>query len=258
MGDSNILILKDLRFGYNDEVVVLNSLSMQILTSSVTAILGPNGTGKTTLLNTILGLLKPQSGEILLKNIPVSRYSQKQLSQMISLVPQMEQVAFNFSVLEYVLLGRTPYMSMFNMPSKNDYRVSNQVLEMLNITHLRNRPVPELSGGEKQLIMLARALAQEPKILLLDEPTAHLDLGNTAVILNILKELAKKDVTILFTTHDPQAAIYCARNVVLLVHGQILASGIIDDILNSEMLSRTYGTEILVDEVQNRKVVLLP
>ena len=238
MHDANILVLKDLRFGYNEEVVVLNSLSMQIAASSVTAILGPNGTGKTTLLNTILGLLKPQSGEILLKNIPVSKYSQKQLSQMISFVPQMEQVAFNFSVLEYVMLGRTPYMSIFNMPSKNDYRVSNQVLEMLNITHLRNRPVPELSGGEKQLIMLARALAQEPGILLLDEPTAHLDLGNTAVILNILKDLAKKDVTILFTTHDPQAAIYCAKNVVLLVQGQILSAGTIDKILNSEMLSR--------------------
>ncbi len=258
MHDANILVLKDLRFGYNEEVVVLNSLSMQIAASSVTAILGPNGTGKTTLLNTILGLLKPQSGEILLKNIPVSKYSQKQLSQMISFVPQMEQVAFNFSVLEYVMLGRTPYMSMFNMPSKNDYRVSNQVLEMLNITHLRNRPVPELSGGEKQLIMLARALAQEPGILLLDEPTAHLDLGNTAVILNILKDLAKKDVTILFTTHDPQAAIYCAKNVVLLVQGQILSAGTIDKILNSEMLSRTYGTDILVEEVRNRKVVLLP
>jgi iron complex transport system ATP-binding protein len=230
---------------------------MEIEATSITAILGPNGAGKTTLLNTILGLLKPQAGNIYFNGLPIAQYTRRQLSKMIGLVPQSESIPFNFSVYEYILLGRTPYMGIFNMPSKEDFRFTNQVLESLNLWALKDRPLPELSGGERQLVLLARALAQQPKVLLLDEPTSHLDLSNTGKILRILKELINHDVTVLFTTHDPQVAIYSADEVVLMLRGQVLVAGKVNDIMTAKNLSQTYGTEVLVEEINHRKVVLL-
>ena len=256
--NDTILSMRDLVFGYDEKRTVLNSLSMQVEAHSITAILGPNGTGKTTLLNTILGLFEPQAGEIRLNGQPITHYSRRELSKLISLVPQFEYIPFNFTVFEYILFGRTPHMGVFKMPSKEDRRIANHVLESLHITELKYRPVPELSGGERQMVLLARALAQEPRVLQLDEPTSHLDLSNTGAILHILKELVKKDVTVVFTTHDPQAAIYSATHLILMLQGQVLAAGAINDILTSEMLSKTYGTSILVEEVRDRKVVLLP
>lgn len=255
--NNTVLTLQDLRFGYDQNKTVLNSLSMQVEANSITAILGPNGAGKTTLLNTILGLLKPEAGEIYLNGLPISQYSRRQLSKMIGLVPQSEFIPFNFSVYEYILLGRTPYMGIFNMPSKKDFRVTNHVLERLNLMKLRDRPLSELSGGERQLALLARALAQQPRVLLLDEPTSHLDLGNTGIILRILKELVHQDVAVLFTTHDPQAAIYSADQVILMLSGQVLVAGTIEETMTKERLSQIYGTEILVEETDHRKVVLL-
>ncbi len=252
-----VLSMTDLKFGYTENRSVLNALSMQVQAGTITAILGPNGAGKTTLLHTILGLLKPQSGEILLKNVPIPHYSHRQLSQLIGLVPQTETISFNFSVFEYVLLGRTPHMGIFNMPSRQDFEVVDHVLEMLNLVELRNRPAPELSGGERQMVLLARALVQQPSVLLLDEPTSHLDLSNTGAILRILKDLVKNGVTVVFTTHDPQAAIYSADQLILMQKGKVLAAGALDEIMTSEKLTQTYGTRVLVEEVKNRKVVLL-
>jgi iron complex transport system ATP-binding protein len=252
-----VLSMTDLKFGYTENRSVLNALSMQVEAGTITAILGPNGAGKTTLLHTILGLLKPQSGEIFLNDTTIESFSHRQLSKLIGLVPQAETIPFNFSVFEYVLLGRTPHMGIFNMPSKQDFRLVNQVLETLNLMPLKNRPMPELSGGERQMALVARALVQQPSVLLLDEPTSHLDLSNTGAILRVLKDLVKNGVTVVFTTHDPQAAIYSADHLILMQQGRVLAAGALDEIMTSEKLSQTYGTKVLVEEVNNRKVVLL-
>lgn len=253
-----VLSIQGVKFAYQENKTVLDYFSMEIECGSITAILGPNGTGKTTLLNTILGLIKPQQGEIYLNGRSIELFSRRQLSKIIGLVPQSEYIPFNFSVYEYVLLGRTPHMGIFNMPSKEDRLITNQVLESLNLIALKHRPVPDLSGGERQMVLLARALAQEPKILLLDEPTSHLDLSNTGAILKILKKLARENVTVIFTTHDPQAVSYTANQLVLMLHGKVLAAGQTTHVLTSEMLSQTYGTTVLVEEIKDRKVVLLP
>ena len=257
MSDVPDLVLQDVRFGYTEETAVLDSLSLQIAPARITAILGPNGAGKTTLLNTILGYLKPQTGQVLLDGKNISQYPKRQLSQIIGLVPQAEHFPFNFTAFEYILLGRTPYMGIFNMPSEMDYQAAEEIVNLLKISHLKNRPVEELSGGEQQLVLLARALAQEPKILLLDEPTTHLDLGNTVTILNALKALAQQNVTVVFTTHDPQAAVFCADQLVLMKKGHVLSAGSLEEIMTSGSLTQLYGVGIRVEKVQAHRVVFL-
>ncbi len=258
MNDVPELALRDVKFGYDEGTAVLDSLSLNVEPASITAILGPNGAGKTTLLNTILGYLQPQAGEVLLNGLNISQYSKRQLSQIIGLVPQAEHIPFNFTALEYILLGRTPYLGIFSMPKEKDYEVSENIIDLLKISHIKNRLLAELSGGEQQLVLLARALAQEPKILLLDEPTTHLDLGNTVVILNALKDLARQEVTVVFTTHDPQAAIFCANHLVLMKEGRVLSTGKLETILTSEKLTQLYGVDLQVEMIKNHHVVLLP
>jgi len=258
MNRETIISLRDLRFGYEAHKTVLNGLSLDIPTGTVTSILGPNGTGKTTLLNTILGLYKPQGGEIIINGHSLSSYSRRDLSRIIGLVPQSEEVPFNYSVLEFVMLGRTPHMGLLSMPSEKDYSMALNTLSLLGISELEARSVQDLSGGEHQMVLLARALAQDPKVLLLDEPTSHLDLSNTGNILNILKELSRsRCVSVIFTTHDPDAAILSASQLVLMQFGKVLDAGPLESVLTSEKLTQTYGTPVEVSSVNGRLVALL-
>ena len=247
MNAPNILSLSDLRFGYDKKLpTVLQGLSLDIPPGSITAILGPNGAGKTTLLRIILGLLAPQAGKISIDGKPQSSYSRQQMSRLIGLVPQSEYIPFDFSVLEFVLLGRAPYLSPLEMPGEADRQVALEALRSIGLEHLQDRPAPSLSGGERQLAMVARALAQKPRILLLDEPTSHLDLSNRDRILNVLRALANDGVTIVFTTHDPNLAAAMAEYVVLMRQGALLAAGALATTLTAEHLSATYGIPVQV------------
>ncbi|MDO9121829.1 MAG: ABC transporter ATP-binding protein, partial [Anaerolineaceae bacterium] len=155
-----ILTITDLEFSYEaNQKNVLNAVSFEIQPGTITAILGPNGAGKTTLIHLLLGLRKPLSGSILLKNKPIGQYSRKELSQWIGLVPQSEYVPFEYSVLEYVLLGRAPYLNPLDLPGPFDVQIAREALIQVGIEHLEKRPIPELSGGELQLVLIARALA---------------------------------------------------------------------------------------------------
>ena len=257
MTTNSIISISGLRFSYGaPDPTVLENLSLEIPAGSITTVLGPNGTGKTTLLHLILGMLSPQAGSIQIDGRLQSKEARRHMSRLISLVPQGEYVAFDFSLLEYVLLGRAPYLGTLQLPSESDYEIALDALRSTGLLELRHRPVPNLSGGERQLAMVARALAQQTSILLLDEPTSHLDLGNKWRVLNLLCDLSRKGVTIVLTTHDPNIASAIADHVVFVRDGNVLASGAKTDVFTSENLTRTYGLCVEVLEVRGKPMVL--
>lgn len=249
--------IRDLDFTYaNDGPALMEGLSLGIPKGAVTAVLGPNGSGKTTLLHLMVGILMPRAGRIILKGRPMEAYSPRELRQLIGLVPQEESVPFDLSVLEYVLLGRAPHLGLLQLPGEEDRRIAFEALESAGVADLRYRSVPSLSGGEGQLAAIARALAQETDILLLDEPTSHLDIANTRKVLEVLERLGKSGKTVLFTTHDPNAAATVGGFAVLLQGGRILSAGALREVFTPKILSRTYGVHIEVVEVHGRPVVL--
>jgi len=253
-----VLSVHGVWFSYpNGRGDVLQGISFEVYPGTVQAILGPNGAGKSTLLHLLLGLHVPRRGEIRVDGQPLHAYSRASLSRRIALVPQREHIPFDYQVLEYVLLGRTPHLSLLQMPSPSDVEAAWRALERLGITDLAYRRVSALSGGEHQMVLIARAVAQETPILLLDEPTAHLDLGNRQRILALLRGLADQGATIILTTHEPEAALVIADHCLLMRAGRILHQGAPADLFTSEKLSQTYATPLRVLAVDGTKVVLM-
>lgn len=253
-----MIVLKGVDFRYRDtQPWVLQDLSLQVPEGAITAVLGPNGTGKTTLLLIMLGLLRPARGLIQINGAPPDEFSRRELSQLIGLVPQFESLPFNFTIREYVLLGRSPYLKPFQVPGPDDLQVAEDALREAGIVHLQDKPVTELSGGERQLSHLARALAQQTPVLLLDEPTAHLDLENQSRILSLLKKLSSGGSTIVFTTHDPNAALYAADRFVLLNQGRVYAEGEAAEVITRGNLSALYNTPVRVERTRGQLVVLM-
>jgi iron complex transport system ATP-binding protein len=251
------LSLRGVRFAYaSDGPEVLRDLSLDVPAGSITALLGPNGSGKTTLLWLMLGLLEPGAGTIHVAGRPREHYSRRDLSRQVGLVPQDEPVAFDLSVLEFVLLGRAPYLGLLELPSEADRGLARDALATIGLAALAHRAVPSLSGGERQLATIARALVQQSQILLSDEPTAHLDLANTRRVLAVMRELGREGRTLVFTTHDPNLAAAIADHVVLLRDGRILAAAPTAAAMTAESLSATYGVAVEIVEVRGRPLVI--
>ncbi len=252
-----ILRFSEVSFSYPQEQrLVLPGFSLDIPEGSITAVLGPNGAGKTTMLYLALGWLKPQAGSVQLNERYLKDYSRRELGQWIGLVPQTEHIAFDFSLVEYVLLGRAPYLNALEMPGEEDLRIAMQALDRVGLGNLKQRSVLNLSGGERQLLLTARALAQQPHILLMDEPSSHLDLGNKVRLMNLIRELSEQKVSILLTTHEPELASAIATHLVLMRDGKIQDTGLIKDVMTSAKLSDLYGVPINVRDFDGRKVVL--
>jgi len=245
-------------FGYHRALpLVLKDFSFALEESTISAVLGANGAGKTTLLHLMIGLHKPYDGSIHINNRPIHEYTHAELSRMISLVPQREHVPFDYRVLDYILLGRTPHLGFLNMPSHKDLHIAQEALERLGLKDIQYRRVNTLSGGEHQLVLIGRSLAQSPKILLLDEPTSHLDLNNKKRVLKILRNLSTQGITILFTTHDPETASVVADNLILMKDGQVLKQGSLNEVFTATNLSKTYNTTLGVTKLQGQNIVLL-
>jgi iron complex transport system ATP-binding protein len=254
---SSLLSFRQVRFGYNRITPpVLDGLDLSLKEGHITAILGPNGAGKTTLLFLALGWLKPWAGEINLLGKTIESYSRRALGQQIALIPQSEHIPFEYTVLEYVLLGRAPYLPSLGMPSQADEMIAYDALEKVGAANLFDHSMLGISGGERQLVLVARALVQEPRLLLLDEPTSHLDLSNKYRVVQILRGLQECGTTILMTTHEPDLALAVSDEAILMEKGRVLISGPTTEVATSENLSKIYRVPVKIIPVEGKKQVL--
>jgi iron complex transport system ATP-binding protein len=233
----------NLTIGYHDRVVG-RGLSVALAQGEVLALLGPNGGGKTTLLKTLLGILSPQAGEVAIGGRALSAISIGERARLIAYVPQVHNPTFAFTVESVVLMGRTAHGNLFSAPSAHDRDVAARVLDQFGISHLAARAYTMISGGERQLVLLARALAQEPQFVVLDEPTASLDFGNQGKVMREIRALAASGHGVLFTTHDPNHALRAADRAYLLRAGERIAEGKVADVLTRAQLEALYGAPV--------------
>ena len=252
-----ILSGHNLTIGYSDRVVG-RGLDVALATGQVLALLGPNGGGKTTLLKTLLGLLAPRSGEVRLGDKTLASLTSRERARLIAYVPQSHVATFAFSVEAVVLMGRTAHDNLFSRPSSADRAIAVRVLEHFGIAHLRERPYTMISGGERQLVLLARALAQEPQFVVLDEPTASLDFGNQGKVLREIRALAASGHGVLFTTHDPNHAMRAADRAYLLRDGARVGEGATGLTLNKAQLEQLYGTSVETVHDSTGRTAFLP
>lgn len=231
--------------GYQNKVV-LSNISTVIEPGEITCLLGPNGVGKTTLFKTILGFIPSLSGQVLLNGQSIESYSSKAIAHLIAYVPQAHNTPFPYQVIDVVLFGRTAHLNVFGSPKKQDREIAFQNLELLGIAHLSHRPFSELSGGERQMVIIARALTQEASFIILDEPTSNLDYGNKVRIIQTIKKLKEKSIGILMATHSPNHAFMLGSKVILFERGFLYRSGYPEHTVTNENLERIYGVKVQI------------
>lgn len=241
-----LLKIAGLSFSYQSSRI-LNNVTFEVKGGEFLGVLGPNGSGKTTLLRCISNVLSPQVGTVLIDGRDTQELSKKEIARKIGVVPQTSNIEYEFTVSELVLMGRTPYIGRFKSESAHDFEVAEKAMKLTNIQHLAERAFHELSGGEKQRVMIARALAQEPKILLLDEPTIHLDIHCQFEILNLVKNLCEKErIVVISVFHDLNLASQYSDKLILLNKGKIVSMGLPDRVLTSENIRSIYQIETVV------------
>ncbi len=234
---------------------VVKNASFSVANGRIAVLLGPNGSGKTTLFKCIAGLWKPCGGAILLDGTDTARLPFRERALLLAMVPQDHTPPFPYTALEAVLMGRAPHVGMYATPTSGDMEKASAAMETIGVGHLADRPYTRVSGGERQLILIARALAQESPILLLDEPTSHLDFRNQHKVLSMVRRVAEeKGLTVLMTLHDPNLAAHFAHQVVLLKEGRVIGEGPPEQVLTTENLERLYGIGIGVMSGAKRRL----
>jgi len=257
---NNNLEAREISFSFTPGKPVLERVSFALAPGEILSVIGPNGSGKSTLIRVLSNVLKAGSGEIFVQERPLKNYSGKQLARKIAVIPQQSSIEFQYRVLEVVLMGRAPYLKRFQLEGGRDLEIARDALAQTDCLDLEDRRIDEISGGEKQRVILARALAQEPEILLADEPTTHLDLAHQIKFMSLLRELRdKKPLSILFTTHDLNLAGIFSDRILLLDQGRVAALGTPEQVLDPELVGRIYKLRLrLVPKVFERTPFLVP
>lgn len=254
------LAARALSFGYPGREVG-HGLDLDLAAAEVLCVLGPNGAGKTTLMRTLLGLIPALGGQVLESGRDLARLSRQAVARAVAYVPQASESPFDFTLLELAEMGRTAHLGAFAKPGRKDREIARSALERLGIGELAERPIGAVSGGERQLALIARALASEARLLVMDEPTAGLDFGNQSRVLEEIARLKAGGMSVLLCSHDPDHAFLIADRVLLLEGGRVLAQGVTVEILGDENLSRLYGVRVHVTEVDTpagRRRVCVP
>ena len=250
--------VKNLNFSYDDRQV-LYDINFSVKKGEFLSILGPNGVGKSTLFRCILGLLPGYSGDIVVDGIDRKKLSVREAARHIAYIPQSSRPVFNFSVFDIVLMGRTSTISSLRSPSRDDIEKCHQALEKFGISQLETRCFHNLSGGERQLVLIARAVAQDSPVLMLDEPTANLDFGNQIRVLQQIKKLSREGYTIIQTTHNPEKSYMFSDRILALQGGRVLKDGIPGEVLSRENMSALYGIDVdVLSLYKDRARVCIP
>ncbi len=252
-----MLRARHLSVGYGSRVVV-SDISLDVKAGEVLCLLGPNGAGKTTLFRTLLGLIAPLAGEIDLEGKPLLQYSARDRAARMAYVPQAHAGVFAYTVLDVVLMGRTARLGLFASPTAADELAAREALASIGIEWLAEEDYTRISGGERQLTLIARALAQGTRLLVLDEPTANLDFGNSARVLAHIGALAKRGYAIVLSTHEPDHALSIGTKVVIVHDGRIEATGTPEEIVTSERLSSLYDIKVAVERTESGGKVARP
>jgi iron complex transport system ATP-binding protein len=248
---------QDLSIGYRNHLVGSN-IALTLAPGEVLCLLGPNGAGKTTLFRTLLGLQRALGGTVLLDDRAIAAMRPVEIARHMAYVPQAHATEFSYTVLDVVLMGRTARLRPFASPGAADEKIARQKLAVLGIAELAEQDYTRISGGQRQLTLIARALAQEAPILVMDEPTASLDFGNQAMVLGRIRDLANEGYGIVLSTHDPDHALLVATRVAVIADGGLRAVGAPQDVVTAEMLSSIYRTTVIVEDTPSGRRVCVP
>lgn len=231
-------------YSYTKDRTILKDISFSFRSGEIVSILGPNGAGKTTLLNCLANLVPLDSGSVCLNGTDIRRMRPREVAKIIGFVPQIIVPSFDFSVLEYVVTGCAPHMGTLSRPKQEHYDIAMDAIRRMGIEELTHRSYSQISGGERQQVSIARALAQRPDFILMDEPTAHLDYGNQIKVLKTVRRLKEEGYGVILTTHNPDHALLLQDQVAILDRSGILTTGLSTDVLKEAELSRLYGTDL--------------
>lgn len=254
------LEVSGISFSYGSRKV-LSDVSLKAEDGEIIALLGRNGSGKTTLMRAMLGFLHPESGTIAIDGRDILAMDNRERARAIAYIPQQTETVYPYTVLEAVMMGAAPALSLFSRPGKKEEERAHYVLGILGIDNLAKRYINQISGGERQLVMIARAIAQDARILLLDEPTSSLDYSNQILVMERSDMLRKDGYALILSTHDPAQALTYATSVIALSGGRIIYSGSPDGLLDGKVLSALYGRDLAIREIESeggRRIVCIP
>lgn len=244
--EKTLLKIQDLTCGYGAQPV-LREVTFDLCTGDFVGVIGPNGCGKSTLIRALTGILKPAAGQVRLKGRNIGVLSRREVARQVAVIPQDTALLFEFSVLEMVLMGRTPHLRRLQRSGQRDLDLAEEALRQTDMRHLKDRKVTELSGGERQRAVIARALAQQPPLLLLDEPDSHLDIGHQIEIFGLLQDLNRtRNLTLLCVSHDLNLASTYCRRLMLMQAGRLVATGPPEEIITPEHIRAVYGVNAVV------------